>query len=246
MHPNPAKDRRRYRLGWSRPRHVWLPYCQMKTARAAAGGGARPTAAASSWPTAASWSTASPRGGPPATATTIRTSAQAVQRPARRDAARDVRRPGARAGLTLAAPAGGAAAGGLDRVFFAESGSVAVEVAMKMALQYWLNAASRGRTRFLAFRGGYHGDTLARWRSAIRRRACTRCSRGVLPRALSSRPAAATRRARPRSTGCSPARRRDRRDHRRAAGAGRRRHAVPRRRGAAPAARGWPTGMSCC
>jgi adenosylmethionine-8-amino-7-oxononanoate aminotransferase len=45
-------------------------------------------------------------------------------------------------------------------VFFAESGSVAVEVAMKMAAQYWLNQGVRTRTRFLAFTGGYHGDTL--------------------------------------------------------------------------------------
>lgn len=51
--------------------------------------------------------------------------------------------------------------GDLDHVFFADSGSVAVEVAMKMAAQYWLNAGVRGRHRFLAFRGGYHGDTLA-------------------------------------------------------------------------------------
>ena len=51
--------------------------------------------------------------------------------------------------------------GDLDRVFFADSGSVAVEVAMKMALQLWLNRGVRGRTRLLAFRGGYHGDTLA-------------------------------------------------------------------------------------
>lgn len=51
--------------------------------------------------------------------------------------------------------------GDLDHVFFAESGSVSVEVAMKMAVQYWLNRGERGRTRFLAFRGGYHGDTLA-------------------------------------------------------------------------------------
>ncbi|WP_405087733.1 adenosylmethionine--8-amino-7-oxononanoate transaminase [Microbispora sp. NBC_01389] len=44
---------------------------------------------------------------------------------------------------------------GLDRVFLADSGSVAVEVAIKMALQ----AAGPGRTRLLTVRGGYHGDT---------------------------------------------------------------------------------------
>ena len=49
--------------------------------------------------------------------------------------------------------------GGLDRVFFSESGSVAVEVAMKMATQFWLNRGVRTRKKFLAFRGGYHGDT---------------------------------------------------------------------------------------
>jgi len=48
-----------------------------------------------------------------------------------------------------------------ERVFFSDSGSVAVEVAMKMAVQAWLNRGERGRTRFLAFRGGYHGDTFA-------------------------------------------------------------------------------------
>ena len=51
--------------------------------------------------------------------------------------------------------------GDLDHVFFAESGSVSVEIAMKMALQFWINQGVRGRTRFLAFYGGYHGDTLA-------------------------------------------------------------------------------------
>jgi adenosylmethionine-8-amino-7-oxononanoate aminotransferase len=51
--------------------------------------------------------------------------------------------------------------GELDHVFFAESGSVAVEIAMKMAVQYWRNRGVTGRTRFLAFQGGYHGDTLA-------------------------------------------------------------------------------------
>ncbi|HUI12148.1 MAG TPA: adenosylmethionine--8-amino-7-oxononanoate transaminase [Xanthobacteraceae bacterium] len=47
----------------------------------------------------------------------------------------------------------------LDRVFFSDSGSVAVEVALKMALQYWFNRGTGRRTRFLAFKGGYHGDT---------------------------------------------------------------------------------------
>jgi adenosylmethionine-8-amino-7-oxononanoate aminotransferase len=63
--------------------------------------------------------------------------------------------------LTLAARLAGMLPGGLDRVFFSDSGSVAVEVAMKMAAQYWLNRGVRGRTKFVAFKGGYHGDTLA-------------------------------------------------------------------------------------
>jgi adenosylmethionine-8-amino-7-oxononanoate aminotransferase len=51
--------------------------------------------------------------------------------------------------------------GDLDHVFFTESGSVSVEVAMKMALQYRFNRGEQERTRFLSFRGGYHGDTFA-------------------------------------------------------------------------------------
>ena len=62
---------------------------------------------------------------------------------------------------TLAARLADLLPGDLDHVFFAESGSVSVEIAMKMALQYWINRGVRGRTRFLAFQGGYHGDTLA-------------------------------------------------------------------------------------
>ena len=49
---------------------------------------------------------------------------------------------------------------GLDRVFFSDSGSVAVEVALKMAIQYWRNRGITGRDRFVCFRWGYHGDTL--------------------------------------------------------------------------------------
>ena len=47
----------------------------------------------------------------------------------------------------------------LQHVFLCDSGSVSVEVAMKMALQYQQAAGRRGRVRFLTVRGGYHGDT---------------------------------------------------------------------------------------
>jgi adenosylmethionine-8-amino-7-oxononanoate aminotransferase len=47
----------------------------------------------------------------------------------------------------------------LDAVFFADSGSVSVEVAIKMSLQYQRALGHRGRTRLLTVKGGYHGDT---------------------------------------------------------------------------------------
>jgi adenosylmethionine-8-amino-7-oxononanoate aminotransferase len=49
--------------------------------------------------------------------------------------------------------------GELEHVFLCDSGSVAVEVAIKMALQYWQSGGHTGRHRLLALRRGYHGDT---------------------------------------------------------------------------------------
>lgn len=63
--------------------------------------------------------------------------------------------------LTLATRLAKLLPGDLQHTFFSESGSVSVEIAMKIAVQYWINKGVKGRTRFISFRGGYHGDTLA-------------------------------------------------------------------------------------
>ncbi|MBR2838426.1 MAG: adenosylmethionine--8-amino-7-oxononanoate transaminase [Kiritimatiellae bacterium] len=61
--------------------------------------------------------------------------------------------------VALAERLAAAAPRGLDRVFFADSGSIAVEVAVKMALQYQHARGRLRRTKMLALKGGYHGDT---------------------------------------------------------------------------------------
>lgn len=50
---------------------------------------------------------------------------------------------------------------GLERVFLCDSGSVSVEVAIKMAFQYWISLGMPGKNRLLTLRKGYHGDTHA-------------------------------------------------------------------------------------
>ena len=61
--------------------------------------------------------------------------------------------------LTLARRLAALLPGDLTRVFFCDSGSVAIEIALKMAAQYWVNQGAGGRTKFIAFKGAYHGDT---------------------------------------------------------------------------------------
>ena len=124
---------------------------------------------------------------------------------------------------------------GLEHVFLADSGSVSVEVALKMVLQYQRGVGRPERTRLLTVRGGYHGDTFGCMSVCDPVGGMHSMFADVLPGRSSPtarRPAprrrrrlggvvrGARRRARPRAG----------RDHRRAGAAGRRRHArLPRR-----------------
>jgi adenosylmethionine-8-amino-7-oxononanoate aminotransferase len=60
----------------------------------------------------------------------------------------------------LAERLSGLAPGDLRWVFYSESGSAAVEIALKMAYQYWQNLGKTGKKRFICLKEGYHGDTL--------------------------------------------------------------------------------------
>jgi adenosylmethionine-8-amino-7-oxononanoate aminotransferase len=141
-------------------RHVWRPYCQMKTARP-------PLPVRETRGTRliledgrelvdgmASWWTACHGYNHPHIAQAVRRQLETAPHLMFGGLAHE---PAYRLAERLA----GLLPGDLDHVFFAESGSVSVEIAMKMALQYWINRGVKGRTRFLGFLGGYHGDTLA-------------------------------------------------------------------------------------
>lgn len=140
--------------------HLWLPYTQMKTApaplpvvssqgvRLKLADGRELVDGISSWWTAChGYSHLHIRAAIEAQLATLPhvMFAGLVHEPAARLAAR----------LTALLP------GDLERVFFTESGSVAVEVALKMAIQYWRNLGREQKQRIVYFRHGYHGDTFA-------------------------------------------------------------------------------------
>lgn len=140
--------------------HVWRPYCQMKTARpplpVVATHGSRLVLADGRELVdgLASWWTACHGYNHPHIARALRDQIEKMPHVMFGGLAHE---PAYRLAKRLA----DLLPGDLDHVFFAESGSVAVEIAMKMALQFHINRGEIGRTRFLSFRGGYHGDTLA-------------------------------------------------------------------------------------
>lgn len=71
---------------------------------------------------------------------------------------------------------------GVDRIFFADSGSVAVEVALKLCVQYWNGRGEPQRNRMLSFRGAYHGDTFGAMSLCDPDRGMHRMYAGILPR----------------------------------------------------------------
>lgn len=140
--------------------HLWLPYSQMKTA-------AEPLAAVRTQATTleladgrrlvdgiASWWTACHGYNHPHILAAVRAQ---LERMPHVMLGGIVHEPAERLARRLAAKL----PGDLDHVFFSESGSVSVEIAMKVAIQYWRNLGRADRTRFLSFRNAYHGDTFA-------------------------------------------------------------------------------------
>ncbi len=122
----------------------------------------------------------------------------------------------------------------IQHVFLADSGSVSVEVAIKMCLQYWVSIGRTGKRRLLTWRGGYHGDTFHPMSVCDPEGGMHSLWRGVLPEQVfaeappdgyETEPSSGVRNASRGSDGAS--RRRTRGGNRRAGGAGRRGYAFP-------------------
>lgn len=139
-------------------RHVWLPYTQMKTAAPPApvvrtrGSRIELADGRTLIDGIASWWTACHGYNHPRIARAVREQLDRMPHVMFGGLAHEPALTLARRLCALLGP-------GLDRVFFTESGSVSVEVALKMAMQYWCNLGEPRRRRIVAFRGGYHGDT---------------------------------------------------------------------------------------
>jgi adenosylmethionine---8-amino-7-oxononanoate aminotransferase len=84
--------------------------------------------------------------------------------------------------VTLADRLAALAPAGLEHVFLCDSGSVSVEVAVKMCLQYWRARGLPGKNRLLTWRGGYHGDTFMAMSVCDPEGGMHRMWDGVLPR----------------------------------------------------------------
>jgi adenosylmethionine-8-amino-7-oxononanoate aminotransferase len=90
--------------------------------------------------------------------------------------------------VTLASRLVALAPEGLEHVFFCDSGSVSVEVAVKMCLQYWRSRARPAKRRLLTWRGGYHGDTFMAMSVCDPEGGMHRMWDGVLPRQVFAGP----------------------------------------------------------
>jgi adenosylmethionine-8-amino-7-oxononanoate aminotransferase len=138
--------------------HVWLPYAQMKTMTRPIGVvGARGSRlmledGRELVDGVASWWTAVHGYGHPALVAAAKAQLETLPHVMLGGLAN-------RPAYELAAKLAEITPGDLSRVFFSESGSVSVEVAMKIAIQHQAQTGHPERTKFLAFLGGYHGDT---------------------------------------------------------------------------------------
>jgi adenosylmethionine---8-amino-7-oxononanoate aminotransferase len=164
---------------WLKLDHIWLPYTQMKTAElpvpvvSAHGVRLQLTDGRELIDGIASWWTACHGYGHPHILQKVSEQLEKMPHVMFGGLAHE---PAYRVAQRLAA----ALPGDLNRVFFTESGSVAVEVALKMAVQYWLNQGQR-RTKFVSFRHGYHGDTFATMAVCDPDEGMHKVFRGVVP-----------------------------------------------------------------
>jgi len=144
---------------WLNLEHVWLPYTQMKTAAlpvpvvSAKGVRLKTADGRELVDGIASWWTACHGYGHPHIVKSVAAQLETMPHVMFGGLAHEQ-------GYKLAARLAGLLPGDLNHVFFSESGSVAVEVALKMAVQFWLNGGAR-RAKFVHFRNAYHGDTFA-------------------------------------------------------------------------------------